>query len=150
MVDFLEKDGSVPWVLQGSIFWDGCKALGLICKLITTPLWNLIEDQTINIIDMNERYLQLVTFLKDVSNNNLEDFITGTNHPFPDVAVKEDVLYKVLITESEVDADCLVILRSILPALAKLTQKLYHDHLPGGKYAAVRNEDSSKRHSKAQ
>ena len=73
---------------------------------------------------------QLFTFLKD-------NFITGTNRPFPDIAVKDDVLYKVLITESEVDADCRVILGSILPVFAKLTQKLYHNYLPGGKYAAA-------------
>ena len=61
-VTFLEKDGGAPWVLHDlkePFFVAGCKALGLICKVITTPLWNLIEDKSINIIDMNQRYLQL-------------------------------------------------------------------------------------------
>ena len=44
IADFLEKDGGVPWVLYDlkvPFFVAGCKALGLISKLITTPLWNL-------------------------------------------------------------------------------------------------------------
>ena len=86
----------------------GCKALSLICKLITTSLWNLIVDKTINIIDMNERYLQLVTFLKD-SENIMEDFLTGKVHPLPDMAVKEDVMFEALKAESEYDTDFIVI-----------------------------------------
>ena len=31
----------------------GCKALGLILQLVTTPLWCLIEDKTIGIFQMN-------------------------------------------------------------------------------------------------
>lgn len=41
----------------------GVKALGLISKLLTCPLWHLLEDKSVNILDMNEKYQQLVTFL---------------------------------------------------------------------------------------
>ena len=94
------------------------------------------------IIDMNERYLQLVqlvTFLKN-SENIMEDFLTGKVRPFPDVAVKEDVMFEALKAESEYDADCIVILSNLLPALVKLTQRIYHDHLPGGRYEAASEE----------
>jgi hypothetical protein len=40
----------------------GVKALGLISKLLTCPLWHLLEDKFVNILDMNEKYQQLVTF----------------------------------------------------------------------------------------
>lgn len=138
MIEFLEKDGGASWVLHDlkvPFFMSGCKALGLICKLITTPLWHLLEDKSINIVDMNERYLQLVTFLRDIKDDRMEDFICGRIRPFPDVLVKEDVMFQALIADSKYDADCIVILSSVLPALAKLTQRLYHDHLPGGRYA---------------
>ena len=134
MVEFLEQDGGAPWVLHDlkvPFFLAGCKALGLVSKLITAPLWNLIEDPSIHILDMNNRYLQLVTFLKDMSNGKMEEFVAGKVRPFPDVGIKEDVMFKALIKEAEYDADCQVILANF-PALAKLTQKLYHDHLPGG------------------
>ena len=40
-------------------FVAGCKALGLISCLITTPLWRMIEDKTINIVDMNGKSTKL-------------------------------------------------------------------------------------------
>ena len=33
----------------------GCKALGLINKMITCPLWCVLESQDISILDMNEK-----------------------------------------------------------------------------------------------
>lgn len=32
----------------------GCKALGIINKVITGPLWRVLEDKDITILDMNE------------------------------------------------------------------------------------------------
>ena len=46
-------------------------------------------------------------------------------------------MFQELVNDSDVDADCEVILGSVLPALAKLTKKLFHDHLPGGRYQAA-------------
>ena len=140
MTDFLRKDGAAPWVLHDlsvPFFLAGCKALGLICKLITGPLWNLIEDPNIHILDMNERYLQLVTFLSDA---DTQLFMDGQARPFPDVLVKEDAMYLALIEPSEFDADCDIFLKSLLPAMAKLSKKLYHDHLPGGRYEGAPEE----------
>ena len=48
MKDFLRDHSSNKWVLhdlQVPFFLAGCKALGLICKLVTTPLWHLIEKK---------------------------------------------------------------------------------------------------------
>ena len=93
---------------------------------------------------MNQRYQQLVTFLKDV-NNDLDGFLKGELVPFPDVKIKNDVLFQALTKESKEDADCIVILGGMLPALAMLTQKLYADQLPGGRYQAAKvTEDMRK------
>ena len=134
MTSFLESDGGASWVLHDlkmPFVLAGCKALGLISKLITGPLWNLIEDPCVHIIDMNERYLQLVDFL---FNCDVDLFLVGQARPFPDRSIKEDALFKALIASSEYDADCTLYLKSLLPALGKLCQKLYQDHLPGGRY----------------
>ena len=77
---------------------------------------------------MNQQYLQLVTFLKDV-NDNLDGFLKGETRPFPDVNIKHDVLFQALTDESESDAHCIVILGGMLASLAKLTKKLYADQL---------------------
>jgi len=40
-----------------------------LCKLVTCPLWCVLEDQDVSITDMNMNYLQVVTFLEDASKN---------------------------------------------------------------------------------
>ncbi|XP_033731138.1 uncharacterized protein LOC117320739 [Pecten maximus] len=138
MVSFLKDHGSNQWVLHDlntSFFIAGCKALGLICKLVTSPLWNLIEKKEIHIMDMNRHYLQLTTFLSDAS-NNLDDFMCGQILPFgEDTYVKRDKLYEKLITPSQYDGETCTILGIILPAIAKLAKNHFRDHLPCGKFA---------------
>ena len=41
----------------------GCKALGLVNKFITGPLWRVLESKDITIIDMNERFQNLLSSL---------------------------------------------------------------------------------------
>ncbi|KAH3729788.1 hypothetical protein DPMN_055766 [Dreissena polymorpha] len=74
MKDFLEKFGAGNKLLQSLLidlktpeFVAGVKALGLISKLVTCPLWTVLEDEDISITDMNVKYLQRVTFLDDSS-----------------------------------------------------------------------------------
>ena len=45
-------------------FIAGCKALGLVNKLITGPLWRVIESKDLSILDMNCRYQLLVDCLE--------------------------------------------------------------------------------------
>ena len=55
----------------------GVKALGLISKLLTCPRWHLLEDKSVNILDMNEKYQQLVTFLNTDASANINSFMSG-------------------------------------------------------------------------
>ena len=55
-------------------FVAGVKALGLVSRLVTGPLWCLLEDKTVHVLDMNENYLRLVNFLADAS-ANLPEFM---------------------------------------------------------------------------
>ena len=80
-------------------FIAGCKALGLICKLVTTPLWRLLERKH-HIFDINLKYLQMTTFLKDAC-TNIDDFMCGKIKPFDDVPVKEDYWFHELIKPSD-------------------------------------------------
>ena len=77
----VQKDLSEPFFLAG------CKALGLISKYITTPLWRVIECKEISISMMNTRYLQLLNYLRDVV-MNIDDFISGKMILYDDVPVK--------------------------------------------------------------
>ena len=85
-------------------------------------------------MDMNEHYLQLTNYLKDAA-MNVDNFMNGTLLPFgDDTYVKRDKILECLITPSDHDTDACTVLSVILPAMAKLAQSHFRDHLPGGVY----------------
>jgi len=48
-------------------FLAGCKALGLINKVVTGPLWRVIESKDVSILDMNTHYRRLLDCLNEWS-----------------------------------------------------------------------------------
>lgn len=90
---------SVLFDLKVPLFVAGTKALGLVSRLITVPLWCLIEDKQIHILEMNLVYSKLVDYL-EYSTENLSDFMKGKAHSFIESApVKKDAIYKKLIED---------------------------------------------------
>ena len=60
MKSFVEKNGATNGLLKAveadlnePFYIASCKALGLISKFITTPLWTKLEDKEIHILDMS-------------------------------------------------------------------------------------------------
>lgn len=53
---------------KSSVVLAECKVLGLISKLITGPLWRIIE-QNRHVLDMNFYYVSLLNFFKEQSEN---------------------------------------------------------------------------------
>ena len=45
----------------------GCRALGLINKVVTGPLWRVLESPDISITDMNDYYQVLVSCVDEWS-----------------------------------------------------------------------------------
>ena len=139
MTEFLQKTSSMNGLLKSVLkdletpfFISGCKALGLVSKFITTPLWRIIESKDISISMMNERYRSLLGFLDNTS-QDLESFINGELILFNDISVKEDKVYESLIPPSEVNESVILPLSVILLVLSKLLKHQYGDHLRGGK-----------------
>ena len=151
MKEFLETDGSNKWVLYDlgiPFLIAGTKALGLISKFITTPLWAIVEDKKVHILDMNQRYLQLLNYIKDAALNT-DAFMCGKLKLYEDVSVKDDAILQALVEPSECDGDCKVVLSIVLPTLAKLVENMYRDHLPGGIHATDESLSSEKRRQSA-
>jgi hypothetical protein len=48
--------------IKEKLFLTGAKALGLISKFITRPLWRILEGKG-HILDMNHHYQSLIEFL---------------------------------------------------------------------------------------
>ena len=107
----------------------GCKALGLVNKIVTGPLWRVLESD-VSILDMNDRFQTLVTHL-DLWALVATDVLSGEAILFPDFPPSEDVTWQHLIVPSEL---VLVILQTLFHAFSALVARLVDDHLPGGKY----------------
>ena len=114
---------SVLFDIKTNEYLAGCKALGLISKFITCPLWSILEDKNISIVDMNSKYLHLVTFLEDAS-TNVERFQNGQMVLFED-RLKKDQEYHALLTPRDFDHTVQTFLEVILPALCQLSRKLF-------------------------
>ena len=113
----------------------GCKALGLISRLITQPLWSILDDEKVSILDMNCYYASLVDFLQKIQ-EDIGSFMTGQLLPFgEDTILHKDAIFDILIaTSEEYDDKVETILLVIIPAFHQLSLRLFKDHLPGGKW----------------
>ena len=82
----------------------GCKALGLINKLVTTPLWRLLEADTY-ILDVPSISSRLVSFFEACRENVQKTvaFMQGEISPFPDVSIHKDEIWECLIEPSVIE-----------------------------------------------
>ncbi|XP_065187394.1 uncharacterized protein LOC135818005 [Sycon ciliatum] len=116
-------------------FVAGARALGLLSKLVIGPLWCLLEDPKVSILEVSKYYTELNSNLLKWS-TDASNLLDGSARPFSDakVSVVCDV-YTALVEPSEVsDALTLEILAYLCSTLAAFTTRLLADHLPGGKY----------------
>lgn len=147
MKEYLDKQRNLNGLLKAvkydlaiSMHIAECKALGLINKFVTCPLWTIIEDKEIHILQMNEYLQELLTYL-DKAQANFTEFMTGQMLPFGDETfIKKDAVYECLIKPSECDADVQIFLSVIIPALSMLLTKHYGEHLSGGVHSNPSSE----------
>ena len=62
---------AVKYDLSVSMHIAGCKALGLISKLVTRLLWTVIEDREIHILQMNQYVQELIAYLDRAQKNDV-------------------------------------------------------------------------------
>ena len=111
----------------------GCKALGIISKVVTAPLWRVLECKDVTILDMNERFRALLTSLKNWSSDPFS-VIYGDAFVFDDFPPKEDDIYQSLFAKSNHDNTVCEILKLLFDAFYRHLMHLVEDHLPGGRY----------------
>ena len=76
-----------------------CKVLGLISKLITAPLWRIIERNN-HVLDMNNYYEVLLNFSKEQEQSAI-DFINADKFPFEEDLIIKDKFYDCLCKQNE-------------------------------------------------
>ena len=119
----------------------GCKAYGLIAYLITMPFWSSVEDTRIHLMDIGARYREIIDYITTAS-QSIQAFITGQLQlSFCNAArLQSDRIFQKLVLPWEHDDKTEVILLVILPAMTRLLQRMFHDHLEGGKWTDVSDE----------
>ena len=105
----------------------GCKALGLIDKHITGPLWRLLES-SIHILDIPKHYKVLHTFVQN--EDIISGFMTGENVPFPAVSIKKDDLWIALTLPSPLDPLVEQMLQACFKSIGLLLERVLEDLHP--------------------
>ena len=114
----------------------GCKALGIIDKLVTGPFWRKLESSTVSILDLSDIYSKMKQ-LFDCWGEDATSVIDNQEVLFPEFTNFDDIVSKELFQQSPHDALTQEALQLIFKSFASTTQRLVIDHLPGGQYHSV-------------
>ncbi len=88
----------------------GTKALGLVSRLLTGPLWCFIEDKNMHILDMNEHYSTFLQCLEESSQKVTDDLDMTqfyTKMPYYDIICR---IYPQKYQKSIYQFQCLILL----------------------------------------
>ena len=108
----------------------GCRALGLIDKLVSGPLWRkmVLEKYALN---MTAHYKHMLSCFKLWAENS-DPVLSGSVSLFPD-HVKKDARYEKFISRDETDEMTKQCLEIIFAGFIVVSTRMLEDHLEGGK-----------------
>jgi len=117
-------------------FVAGCRALGIIDKLVTGPLWRKLEDPATSIADMGGVYTALCDKFDYWSTDSTE-LLDGSAKAFPGATATVDPVHQELFTACGNDATTATVLQLLCSTFARYSRRLLADHLPGGKFHSM-------------
>ena len=128
---------SVRADLSNSCYVTGCRALGLMDKIVTGPLWRKLRESSMFILDMGGVYCDMkATF--DSWNKDASSVIMGVAEVTGvEGLVHKDEVWNVLTQSNENDIQTQELLQVLFNAFSVTTQRLLIDHLPQGKYYSI-------------
>ena len=123
--------------LKVESFIAGCRALGLVNKFLTGPLWRLLVKVK-NVLSLNKYYQRIEEISMQISEDATE-FLKGNViffNDFDDGLMTKDHIYDSLMQPSEKYDDLTKqILEIMFGSFAIITKRMLLDHLKGGKYS---------------
>ena len=114
----------------------GCRALGLVDKIITGPLWRKLVSKSMSVLSMGATYCKIKEKF-DLWSEDASSLIDGSAICVPDIDVHKDTVWESLVQPDSSDAATIEILQFLSRAFAVTTQRLLVDHLPGGTHHGV-------------
>ena len=123
--------------IKNPVYICGCRALGLVDKIVTGPLWRKLQESSVSVLKMSDVYCELKAkfdgWSKDASN-----VIDGSARLSKVADVHVDEVWDTLTcSQTEVpesDAKTQELLQLVFAAFALTTERMLIDHLPGGKF----------------
>ena len=113
----------------------GCKALGIIDKFVTGPLWRHLRLSTTSVLNISVVYTTLKLKFEEWG-QDAQAVMEGRDRLLPE-HVGEDEVTKMLLTSTENDRMIQELLQLLFKSFVLTVQRLLIDHLPGGAYHSV-------------
>ncbi|MBN3312970.1 SPIN4 protein, partial [Atractosteus spatula] len=121
-------------------FIAGCRALGIICKLVTEPLWKALGKKE-HVLKMNARYRELVCKLKEWQADSSK-LVRGEVRLFIDIEVHSGPVLQKLTEQRSPEFEDMTrqAVELILASFVKVCCRMVADHLEYGRYDEVSEE----------
>ena len=123
--------------LHSSHLVTGCRALGIVDKLITGLLWRYLQLSNVSILDMSQVYTTIMSKFEEWSN---DAYSVVKDQPFicEGWSLSDaDEIFSSLCNKADKDDDLHELLQLLFKSFAISTQGLVVDHLPGGQFHDV-------------
>ena len=127
---------SVRADLKNPCYIVGCRALGLIDKIVTGPIWRKLKESSLSVLDMGQVYCDIKENF-DTWSEDASIVLTGAATLKSATVLHKDEVWNSLTESSENDAKTQELLHILFKTFSATTQRLLIDHLPKGKYHSV-------------
>lgn len=120
----------------------GCRALGIIDKLITGPFWRYLQLSNVSILEMSDLYSTMITKFEEWS-NDARVVIKDQPMVYEGWSLSRDDSFELLFEsdDAEENVALLELLQLLFKSFAITIQRLVADHLPGGEFHGVTNPE---------
>ena len=114
----------------------GCKALGIIDKVVTGPFWRHLKTSTVSILDMSAVYTKMKEKFDEWGDDS-QHLINSQASLFPEFTNADDPIAQCLFQPTENDGIVQELLQLLFKSFSLTIQRLLVDHLPGGEFHGV-------------
>ena len=113
-----------------------CRALSLIDKIVTGPIWRKLKESSLSILDMGQVYCDMKESF-DAWSVDASSVLTGAATLKSTATLHKDEVWNSLTESSKNDTETQELLHILFKTFSTTTQRLLIDHLPKGKYHSV-------------
>ena len=114
----------------------GTRAIAVLGKTNTKPLFAMQEDKEVDILQMGDHYVNMIAGLEEAAEK--PEILLEGKSPFPEKYLRKDAWWDAVFEPDEVlDPLTIAILGIIIPPLIVFLRTHWKDHLPGGELAQL-------------